>query len=265
MTYTWKVRVSDAATYVDLNHSSWSPWAERHFRTPAVSSTTITPLTPSQGDVVSTLTPIVQWDNTRGDVFYYEMQLSKDPALNTDPATATAMVYSSLLHGGVTSPWNSYAVPPSFPLENNTTYYWRVRPRVQGDGTPLAWSATYSFQANTGASPALRAEPFSFGLSAADSTTCQIAGAATSFASTPTLTGVYYAFKFTGSGSISISPYRDVAPQPSGLLFQEQEAASKTPIVRLGAAPMQARRCRQRPGVWRSGTQERSCKLPALP
>ena len=42
-------------------------------------------------------------------------------------------------------PLNSWGVPASFPLEPGTRYYWRVRPRVQGNGTPPAWSALFFF------------------------------------------------------------------------------------------------------------------------
>ena len=37
---------------------------------------------------------------------------------------------------------NSYVVPAAFPLEAGEIYYWRVRPRIQGDGDPLPWSAS---------------------------------------------------------------------------------------------------------------------------
>ena len=42
----------------------------------------------------STLT----WANSRGDVFYYELQLSRDPSFNTDGVTAIAPVYGALIH-----------------------------------------------------------------------------------------------------------------------------------------------------------------------
>ena len=42
---------------------------------------------------------------------------------------------------------NSYVVPEAFPLEAGEFYYWRVRPRIQGDGDPLPWSAINVFQA----------------------------------------------------------------------------------------------------------------------
>lgn len=51
-----------------------------------------------------------------------------------------------LIHGGVASPANSYAVPAAFPLEPGTTYSWRVRPRVQGDAADLGWGAAWTFR-----------------------------------------------------------------------------------------------------------------------
>ena len=57
------------------------------------------------------------------------------------------MVYGALVHGGATSPANTYAIPAAFPLEAGASYYWRVRPRIQGDGAPVAWPGPWSFQA----------------------------------------------------------------------------------------------------------------------
>lgn len=144
MTYTWRIRVSDATTFVDVNDPSWSPWAARRFRTPSVSSAATRPVSPSNGWAMSTLTPVLAWTG-RSDVFYYEVQLSKDRSFNTDPAIASASVYWALIHGGVSSPVNSYAVPSGAPLEDSTPYYWRVRPRVQDDGKSMDWSQPFSF------------------------------------------------------------------------------------------------------------------------
>lgn len=141
MSYTWRVRVSDANSFVALTDESWSGWSERRFRTPSVSSATISLVTPPSGGTVTTLTPVLQWSNSRSDVFYYEVQVSKDPGFGP-----SAFLYFELRHGGVTSPPNSYAVPSGFPLEVNTTYHWRVRPRVQGDGAPVAWLPAWSFR-----------------------------------------------------------------------------------------------------------------------
>ena len=114
ITYTWRVRTSGATTFVGLDDPSWSPFAERRFRTPAVSSATISAVSPAAGSTVSSRTPVLQWADSRNDVSYYH-------------------------------PPNSYAVPAAFPLEPGTPYFWRVRPRVQGDGAPVAWSEVFRF------------------------------------------------------------------------------------------------------------------------
>ena len=143
LSYLWRVRTATVNT--SATESDWSAWSSGIFRTPRADSTTVTAIAPAQGSTVTTPTPSLQWANSPGDVFYYELQLSKDQTFTTDPATATAMVYGVLIHGGVTTPRNTYAVPAAFPLEGDTTYYWRVRPRVQGDGAPVAWSVVWSF------------------------------------------------------------------------------------------------------------------------
>lgn len=147
MLYFWRVRTTTATT--TPAEADWTAWGSWTFRTPRVTSATIDAVSPAQGAVVSSRMPALTWAITNLQSFYYEVQVSKDASFNTNPATATAMVYWVLLHGGVTSPPNSYAIPASFPLEVGTTYYWRVRPRVQGAGTPVAWSATWSFSTSS--------------------------------------------------------------------------------------------------------------------
>ncbi len=149
MSYTWRVRTTDAAVSVPEGDSSWGPWSEAwSFTTPAASSSSINPASPASGTPVTTLTPVLAWTEANGGIFYYEVQVSKDPRFG--PNTS---LYWALLHGGVTNPRNSYRVPPEFPLENNATYYWRVRPRVQGDGTPVEWSLANTFRTGTSAQP----------------------------------------------------------------------------------------------------------------
>lgn len=65
------------------------------------------------------------------------------PDANFGAQGAVASVWHNLVHGGVSNPLNSWLTPQ---LQANTTYYWRVRPRVQGDGTPVAWSSGWSFR-----------------------------------------------------------------------------------------------------------------------
>lgn len=147
MTYTWKVRASDKATFAGESDPSWGPWSEsRTFRTPKVTSSALTLTTPANGSTVSGFLPTLYWQTNDPDLWYFEVQVSKDPTYNTDPKTATAMVYTELRHGGATDTIYSYSIPSSFPLEPGTTYSWRVRPRVQGDGAPVAWTASSTFK-----------------------------------------------------------------------------------------------------------------------
>lgn len=155
MTYTWRLQVSDSPFTAAPADPSWGLWAERTFRTPGATPTTMMPMMPGQDEPVTTLLPTVQWNDSNPEVFYYEVQLSKDPQFDTNPATATTSVYWMLLHGGVSEPRNSYRVPLSFLLESATKYYWRVRPRVQGDGEPVTWTPAFDFTILPGSSPIL--------------------------------------------------------------------------------------------------------------
>lgn len=148
MGYTWRIRTSSSLkTPEDTKRDAgWTPWVERNFRTPPSTSETIRLLSPINDETIDKLNPSIKWDNSNKSIFYYEVQLSKDPTFNTDPQTATAAVYWNLIHGGVTNPLNSYTIPDSFPLERDKTYYWRVRLRIQGDGTAVEWSTISSFR-----------------------------------------------------------------------------------------------------------------------
>lgn len=142
MGYTWRVRVSDAPSMLDEGDGSWGPWSPaRTFRTPTASSSTVTLASPADGAPVTGVTPTLNWTEANTNIFYYEVQLSRDRSFGPN-----AFLYWNLLHGGVTTPPNSYVIPAEFPLEHSTTYYWRVRPRVQGDGTPVEWSLAGSFR-----------------------------------------------------------------------------------------------------------------------
>ncbi|MSQ09410.1 MAG: hypothetical protein EXR52_00155 [Dehalococcoidia bacterium] len=146
MTYRWWVRITDQELPVPADHPTWGAWGESSFRTPSVDSSGINAVSPANGGTVTGITPTLTWAHSRPDVFYYKVQLSKDAAFNTDGVTAVASVYGALIHGGVTSPANTYTVPASAPLEGAPTYFWRVRPRVQGDGLPVPFTATFSFR-----------------------------------------------------------------------------------------------------------------------
>ena len=143
MTYTWRIRSTNSSVAVLENDSGWSNWTSSTFRTASPWSGGISALTPAHGQIVDSLTPTLVWNDSNNKLFYYEVQISKDPSFNNDPKTATAPVYWELRHGGMTTPLNSYTISSGQPLEAGTTYYWHVRARVQGDGTPVAWSDTW--------------------------------------------------------------------------------------------------------------------------
>jgi hypothetical protein len=137
--------VRTASVGTEPAETDWGAWAVGSFTTEPKDSSTITLTSPQHGARVDSLTPTLTWSNADKEVFYYEVQISKDLHFETDPAKATAPVYWELRHGGVTNPPDSYAVPSSYPLEPHTTYYWRVRPRLQGDAEPAQWSLAHSF------------------------------------------------------------------------------------------------------------------------
>lgn len=207
MTYTWRVQTSSSPSPVSQTDGSWGPWAQRTLRTPKVQGGEILAISPVDRAAAASRTPTLQWSASEG-LFYYEVQLSRDARFDTDPRTATTRVYEALLHGGLTSPRNSYAITLNALLEGNALYYWRVRPRVQGDGSPVAWSGPFTF--TTGSSDPT-VGPISFGTSVATHTGCQLGnqqdppgpavlqfGAAT----------VYARFTYKGPGSVSLVWFR---------------------------------------------------------
>lgn len=132
MTYTWRVRASDAAVRIGETDASWGPWSESWtFRTPAASGLTIAPKTPLD---TGAFAGAVTWEDSNPGVWYYEVQVSRDPSFGP-----SAPLYWEIRHGGIT---NRYE-PPA--LDPGVTYYWRVRPRIQGDGVPAAWSPAARF------------------------------------------------------------------------------------------------------------------------
>ncbi|MCX6022845.1 MAG: hypothetical protein NTZ05_14185 [Chloroflexi bacterium] len=147
MTYAWRVRTSSLGTPLGEGDAGWSAWSvARTFRTGPPSSATISVVAPANGAAAESATPLLRWANSNERIFSYEVQVSQDTEFKTDPATETAAVIWELAHGGVTQPLNSYRVREAYALEAGSQYYWRVRPRVQGDGTPAAWSETWSFR-----------------------------------------------------------------------------------------------------------------------
>jgi Tol biopolymer transport system component len=143
MRYVWRVRATDKPDFAPENDRAWGQWSEIwEFTTAQPSSAGITPETPPDGGVVATAGTQLVWRNRDPAVFYYEVQVSGDPRFDPDPATATSFVWWNLVHSGMTEPPNSWRTPPLAP---GTTYYWRVRPRVQGGGIPVAWGPTWRF------------------------------------------------------------------------------------------------------------------------
>ncbi len=146
MTYTWMVRASSKTTFAPQDDPSWGVWSTPgKFKTPAPSSSTIALMAPADRSTVNGPAVTLRWDNFAKNIFYYEVQVSGDPSFNTDQASATSFVRHTLWHGGASKPLNSYTTPT---IPSGGPYFWRVRPRVQGDGTPVAWSQTWSFNVN---------------------------------------------------------------------------------------------------------------------
>ena len=138
MTYLWRVRTSTVLT--NPTEADWSAWAVSSFKTPPASSSTITRVAPPFFGEVRHAHPDVDLGELQHRRVLYEVQVSKDYEFGPN-----AFLYSEYVHGGASTPANSYVVPEAFPLEAGEIYYWRVRPRIQGDGDPLPWSAINVF------------------------------------------------------------------------------------------------------------------------
>lgn len=144
--YTWRVRQSSVLRVTAADSAGWDPWSEvQRFSTPGPQpSVTATP-PPSSYD----RTPIIQWTDSDTANFYYEIQVSTDGAFRM-AKEAVAPVYWNLVHGGQSTPLNSWAVPQGYELLPGT-YFVRVRPRVQatpaGAAEPgVAWSQAVTFE-----------------------------------------------------------------------------------------------------------------------
>ena len=141
MRYSWQVRLSDAVVAVGPEDDSWGEWSQQWtFRTPPISASSILAVSPRLNTKTDSVTPTLVWSDTNANAWYYEIQVSRAESFGPD-----AFLYWELRHGGVTSPPRSYAIPPQFPLEPGRQYYWRVRPRVQGDGSSVHWTKSFSF------------------------------------------------------------------------------------------------------------------------
>lgn len=147
MSYTWRLRVSTLGDELTPESRGWSTWSIlQSFRTNTPVSWGLSPAEPGPGGTASSLTPVLRWADLFSSHFYYEVQVSRDPGFGPND-----FLYWELRHGGLTTPLNSYVVPKDFPLVPGASYYWRVRPRVQGDGEPVPWSDVWTF--STGEKP----------------------------------------------------------------------------------------------------------------
>lgn len=135
MGYTWCVAGSSKGGSLSMTDASWGPDACKTFRTPKRDSSTIT----LGAATVAAGKATFSWTNSAADVFYYEVQASTDR--NFGELGAIAAVEHQRKHGGETTPPNSYTTGT---MASGSTVYYRVRPRIQGDGTPVAWTASRS-------------------------------------------------------------------------------------------------------------------------
>ncbi|MBI2084583.1 MAG: hypothetical protein HYT70_03155 [Candidatus Aenigmarchaeota archaeon] len=147
MNYRWRIRASSKAAFPAEDDPSWGQWSDEwSFGTANATSATIKPLFPkpvATDAVLDLPEPTVYWFDENPNIFYYEVQVSTDPDFGERGAIAP--VWHNLIHGGVTEALNSYRLPKNL-LRTGEQYHWRVRPRIQGDGIPVAWSPAWSFR-----------------------------------------------------------------------------------------------------------------------
>lgn len=208
LTYTWQVRLSDATTSVGLDDASWSDWsAPLTFKTPLVSASTSAASNPAPDATGITLTPTLVWTESNPNVWYYEVQVSKDPAFGPG-----AFLYQELRHGGVTTPPRSYSIPSAFPLEPTTRYSWRVRPRIQGDGAVLPWgtAASFSTVAGTGGG----------GGNASGDVPAQVSAIISGDTIEVLIAGARRQVKYLGVAAPAVSPAECYAPQSAAINSQ---------------------------------------------
>ena len=134
-TYVWQVRTSSAIVPLSDGDSMWSAWSTLHtFRTPVRSGDTITTVSPQSAATTDDTNVALRWQNAATDVSYYEVQFGDNAQLEGAPIT--------VVNGARSNPTNSWA-PSS--LEQDKTYFWRVRPHVESENASTTWSATFSF------------------------------------------------------------------------------------------------------------------------
>lgn len=144
MGYTWKIRATSQVQLPNLDQNKgWGAWLEKQFRTPKIIPQ-INLGSLSGNEETDDTTPTLNWASDNPQLFLYEVQLSEDPTFEVDPQKAKAPLFWNMVHGGINSPPNTWTFPKNL-LTPGKRYFWRVRPRIQGDGTPLKWSAIGSF------------------------------------------------------------------------------------------------------------------------
>jgi len=138
-------------TGVGENDSSWGPWSQvQMFTTAKPNAGSIQLVAPINGAAIADATPTLEWKSSNSTDWWYEVQLSGDP--NFGEQGTKAAVFHNLIHGGKTTPPNSWTVPDANALPKGQ-YYWRARQRVQatpagGAEGGIAWSPAQSFVVN---------------------------------------------------------------------------------------------------------------------
>ncbi len=267
MTYTWHVRVTDKTSFAPEGDATWGPWSsDFHFSTPPATTTTITPSEPPLGATVPNLTPTLHWADTNSFMFYYEVQLSKDQTFTTDPATATASVYINLVHGGQSTPSNSWTVPSTYPLEPATRYFWRARPRVQGNGTPAGWAQPFFFNTPAGATatpaPTASATPAPATATPAPATATPAPATSTPAPSACSWTGTWnvttaatYQMRLTQSGTSVTGTYADAVGRIDGTVSGNRFSGRWTEATANGGLALTiVADCNSFAGTWGGGS-----------
>lgn len=139
--YWWRIRVYRSAT----GQLAWSPWSEARSFIIKPGFIVTSPyygvllLSPSNGCVGCSVSPVSFSWSPYVNATKYQIDLSKDSEFKemviTATTTTTAYEYSGTLDYG-------------------TNYFWRVKAiEIDGQQIPSDWSATFSFQTETAATP----------------------------------------------------------------------------------------------------------------
>jgi len=126
------------------NSPLWGKWSKASFRTP-MPSYTLSSLNPTAANIKAVgPRPILQWKSTNNSLFYWEVQVSPLQDFGDNTWRWHNLVHGAVKHHeGEAQLTNIWFIPQEL---DAGTYYWRVRPRVQGDGTPAKWGPTWSFR-----------------------------------------------------------------------------------------------------------------------